>query len=199
MFTAGIKAFYSDPHFGHKNIIRFADRPYFGVKKMEQELIWNYNQMISDDDWVCWVGDCFLQLSFTESQHILDALNGHKILVKGNHDRLSNLAYLKMGFSLVADQLETIVADRKCIVAHYPYMPTDKTVARLKAEGISVDTRYPERRPVYQKGQCLIHGHTHSAEKFIEERNMVHIGVDAWNYSPAPMNEVEDIVRGFYE
>lgn len=190
--TTPFRGFYSDPHFGHKNIISFCDRPYPNVHHMTAELVLNYNKVIGKDDWVCWVGDCFFKHSAAEGRSVLDRMNGHKVLVKGNHDG-AEYKMTAMGFALVADQLSLMIRDRICLVNHYPYALTEGQIAKMRKEGKHIDTRHQDKRPKRVKGEILIHGHTHAAEKYHD--NMIHVGVDAWNYGPALMEEVAAIVE----
>jgi calcineurin-like phosphoesterase family protein len=41
--------------------------------------------------------------------------------------------------------------------------------------------------------ELLIHGHTHSTEKL--NGTQIHVGVDAWNYAPATLKEIEELVK----
>jgi len=190
--TSTFRGFYSDPHFGHKNIISFCDRPFANVQVQTDELILRYNKLIKPDDWVLWLGDVFFSHSAWEGRNVLERMNGQKVLVKGNHDG-SDSKMLSMGFALVVPEMHIMIADKLCKLSHYPYALTPDEVNRLKKEGKHVDLRYAGRRPKRVKDEILIHGHTHSAEKY--RNNMVHVGVDAWNYGPALMEEVASIVE----
>jgi len=55
-----------------------------------------------------------------------------------------------------------------------------------------VDDRYAELRPVRRKGEVLIHGHTHLKRKLHE--NMIHVGVDAWDFRPVLYEEIEEMI-----
>lgn len=177
-----ISYFYSDPHFGHGNIIEFANRPFSSLKEMEEALIKNYNEMVKPNQTVLWCGDCSFRLS--ELPTILGRLNGRKILVRGNHDDTAP-KMAQMGFDLVLESAVLTIAGKTCRVSHYPYAGT------LHLKG-GVDPRYLKNRPKRVPGEVLIHGHTHSPRKLY--RNMVHVGVDAWQYRPAAYDEVEDLV-----
>lgn len=179
------RAFYSDPHFGHKNIIPYCGRPFANLSEMHEGLIERYNAAIGPTDWVLWVGDCSMYLSAVEMELILRKLNGHKALVIGNHDR-SKATMARIGFAFVVDQLQMDIAGRKTIVCHYPYAGTKKRDDR-------VDERYPERRPKRLKGQVLVHGHTHSSRQ--RDGSQIHVGVDAWDYAPAPYEKVAALVE----
>jgi calcineurin-like phosphoesterase family protein len=78
--------FTSDLHFGHKNVIRFCDRPFEDIKAMNMGLISNWNEVVSDNDIVFVLGDTFW---FNDSQTIkrfLSEMNGKDIyLIPGNH------------------------------------------------------------------------------------------------------------------
>lgn len=54
-----------DQHFGHSNIIRFCGRPFVTVAEMDETLIKNWNNIVSDDDIVYILGD----LLFRSDKH----------------------------------------------------------------------------------------------------------------------------------
>ncbi len=184
MYTT-INAFYSDPHFNHKNIIRLAGRPFNDLHHMNEELIMRYNDVIGPDDMVLWLGDCFFG-SIANFKLISDRLNGHRILVMGNHDRgISRMA--DVGFDIVIGrECFMNLAGRGCRVTHYPYINAEPADCRK-------DDRYIDRRPPRVKGEVLIHGHNHANYRRFE--NMIHVGVDGWNFRPAMIHEVEDLIR----
>ena len=80
------KNFYiSDTHFGHQNIIKLDNRPFKDCDQMENVLVMNWNNNVTSEDTVYILGD-FCWLDGQEWDRILNRLNGHKILIKGNHD-----------------------------------------------------------------------------------------------------------------
>lgn len=42
--------FTSDFHFGHKNIIRYDNRPFLSVEEMDAEIVRRWNAKVSPDD-----------------------------------------------------------------------------------------------------------------------------------------------------
>lgn len=94
--------FTSDTHFGHKNIIKYCDRPFYDVHTMNSEIIRRWNETVRDDDTVYHLGD-FAFLSFDDAAAIMRRLNGRKILIRGNHDRKPD-RMSTMGFELVVGQ-----------------------------------------------------------------------------------------------
>lgn len=173
-------AFYSDPHFAHANIIKYVNRPFDDVEHQIEELVYRYNQVVSHEDHVLWLGDCF----FPKQWKTLDHLNGKKYLLRGNHDkRMTDTRLLRMGFEVVySTHFAYWLEGHPVRFSHYPY------------EGYSDDLRYPDRRPPREPGVTLIHGHTHESIRFSHEKT-VHVGVDGWDYRPATKDEVLDILK----
>lgn len=189
-----IKAFYSDPHFGHRRIIEHSERPYASLNEMHRDMIARYNAVVRPGDVCLWAGDCFL-CPLPEAQAIMDRLNGYKMTVLGNHDHRNRLTAL--GFSVVAEELFLRIADRRARVKHYPHWrePQGKPVDR---HGRPMDdariARAKASAPPKVPGEVLIHGHTHSSSR--GGGNAIHVGVDAWDYGPVPAIVVEDMVVG---
>ncbi len=93
----------SDTHFNHKNIIGYENRPFDSVEEMNQQLIANWNKMISNKDTIYHLGD-FASGNYDEVKTIADQLNGYKILIKGNHDRNHSKSWWhRIGFDDVID------------------------------------------------------------------------------------------------
>lgn len=179
-------AFYSDPHFGHKKIIEFCDRPFANLEEMHEEFIQRYNEVAySNLHNVLWVGDCFLRMNQEQVKTIMGRLKGRKGLVIGNHDR-SKYWMASVGFDFVVDQMTMRIANRKVLVCHYPYADY------VRSDGF-IDKRYLDKRPRRQKGEVLIHGHTHDPRR--RNGNQIHVGVDAWAYGPAPYPDVMELIE----
>lgn len=91
----------ADTHFGHENIIRYCNRPFRDVVEMDQALIKNWNETVTNNDVVIHLGDVGLgQQSYIKD--IIGVLNGQKILVMGNHDNWSEQWYRDAGFKTVS-------------------------------------------------------------------------------------------------
>ena len=80
-----MKFYTSDLHFGHKNIIKYENRPFNSVEEMDEELIRRWNNKVGKNDEVYILGD-FAFASGRRVNELLDRLNGRKYLLRGNHD-----------------------------------------------------------------------------------------------------------------
>lgn len=185
-------AFYSDPHFGHKNIIGFCQRPFKNLTEMHEALVDNYNSVITRGMTVLWCGDAFFRCDANEAHHWLKQLNGRKVIVKGNHDP-SDAVLLGIGFRFVTHEMVLSITGKTCRVSHYPYAFTEEERQARIEEGLLVDDRYMSRRPRRRSDEYLIHGHTHSNVK--KDGRAIHVGVDAWDYAPATYDEVGELLR----
>lgn len=195
--------FTSDTHFGHANIIRLSERPFADVDEMNHEIIRRWNAVVSDDDRVWHLGDVALG-PIQESLEIIRQLNGRIYLVTGNHDRNFrggkrsaglepyqwDKVYHEKGFvsvwQNVAWSLEYVNGSRPLAMSHFPY---DGDHTR--------EERYREFR-LEDRGVLLIHGHTHSKEKITFSKKgttQVHVGQDAWDWTPVSTKQIELILR----
>ena len=77
--------FTSDPHYFHKNVIRLCNRPFENLHVMHEHMIQEWNKRVKPNEKVYVLGD-FAFSGWTLTKKILDRLNGHKILILGNHD-----------------------------------------------------------------------------------------------------------------
>lgn len=126
-------------------------------------------------------------------------LNGRKVLVRGNHDKRAK-QLMNVGFDFVCEEMIYFIANERVTVSHFPFKPTlwrqikwhcyIKWLAKARGHK-TYRLNYMERRPE-NKGQFLIHGHTHS-DKVVDGR-MIHVGVDAHNYEPVSLNKIANII-----
>jgi calcineurin-like phosphoesterase family protein len=84
--------FTSDTHFGHKNIIKFSNRPFYSIEEMDEVLIQNWNNVVGKNDTIYHLGD----FCFGNSKKYLKRLNGNIIRIKGSHDRDMKSPYMKI-------------------------------------------------------------------------------------------------------
>jgi len=92
---------YSDPHFGHKNIIVYENRPFRDIQDMDESLIQRWNNKVKKEDRVFVLGDVSFY-SKEKTAEIISRLNGRKSLILGNHDRGRSVKWWsEVGFDAV--------------------------------------------------------------------------------------------------
>lgn len=107
----------SDTHFYHERILGYCQRPFNSIDEMNEAIIKNWNSVIGHDDIVYILGDfCFGNKEMLTN--IVSRLNGRKILILGNHDRLTKSAYLDVGFETVTKN--PMIVDSDFILSHHP-------------------------------------------------------------------------------
>ncbi|KRL54127.1 metallophosphoesterase [Furfurilactobacillus rossiae] len=98
-----MRYFTSDTHFYHKELLGmndFAPRPFLTVEDMNETIIKNWNSVVTDTDTVYHLGDIAMYFtrpaitSHIAVNDILHRLNGHIVLIKGNHDNRALFKYL---------------------------------------------------------------------------------------------------------
>ncbi|MGB3373566.1 MAG: hypothetical protein WBA87_00300 [Microbacterium sp.] len=180
----------SDHHFGHARISELAGRPFGSVDEMNDAMIERWNALVGLDDVVLHLGDLALG-PIDDSVGLTVRLNGHRLLVPGNHDRVSSATqskraierfrplYEDAGWTVLPELLVGTRNGLQLLASHYPY---------------SGDTTGPDRhvkhRPV-DEGIPLIHGHTHEHDFGAHGTHEFHVGVDAFDFAPIPFAVVD--------
>lgn len=112
--------FTADTHFYHKNVIRYCKRPFSSVEEMNEELINNWNKVVGPDDYIFHLGDfCFVGSDKFKS--IIKRLNGHIILIRGNHDHVISKS-MEKSFEYVTYQMTIEIDKIKIYLNHYPFL-----------------------------------------------------------------------------
>lgn len=188
--------FTSDNHFGHAKVIEYCNRPFKSVDEMNEALIKNWNKVVKPDDFVFVVGDFMMYMKKPELKILLARLNGKKTLVKGNHDSFSETEWLSIGFSSVCRSMTFKIANEIVNISHYPYKkPWYNEMFYKYAYKLFPKSFYRPRvfaDQLKDDGRFLLHGHTHSDK--ITNGRMIHVGVDAHNFRPIPLQKIADII-----
>lgn len=125
---------YSDPHFYHKNIVKFTNfdgtklRPWDDAEQMTEEMIEWYNEVVADADRVYILGD----VAFTAAliHRVVPRLKGRKCLIPGNHEPPK----MKKYFDLY-DDVRGYVQRQGFIMSHIPIHPQSMGRWRLNIHG----------------------------------------------------------------
>ena len=92
--------FIADSHFFHKNVIDYCNRPFLSIEEMNSTLIYNWNNIVKNNDRVFMLGD-FALCGKDKIIEIGNQLKGRKILILGNHEGASLKTYYEAGFEMV--------------------------------------------------------------------------------------------------
>lgn len=173
--------FTSDTHFNHTNIISYCQRPFKNVDEMNERIIANWNEFVSEDDIIFHLED-FCLGGAAEWTRLLDRLNGKIYLIMGNHD-LKNIRQGFMGrFEHVAMQMHIEVGKQRIYLNHYPF---------LCFEGGYKDV-----------WQLFGHVHTRKSNTGIDAGRLQYlyptqydVGVDNNNFTPISFGAVKRIIN----
>lgn len=114
--------FTSDLHFGHRNVIRFCERPFSSVEEMDNTLIDNWNNTVGENDLIFDLGDfCFAQGN--KWKKYIRSLKGKHVLILGNHDisKWPGSDVMSL-FHMVRNQLELNIDGKHVYLNHYPFL-----------------------------------------------------------------------------
>lgn len=119
---SGMVYFIGDLHFGHTSVIRHDSRPWDTLPAMHAGLIERWNSAVTDTDTVYVMGDVVYANNPTKELSLVPyvrQLSGHKILIRGNHDRLLT-EEMRQCFDDVQDYLVTTVEVQTVVLFHFP-------------------------------------------------------------------------------
>lgn len=168
----------SDTHFNHTNIIKYCNRPFSSVEEMNETLIKNWNNVVSQGDIVYHLGD-FALGNKSLIPEILGCLNGHINFIMGNHDNLNMMESFEGLFGIDTVSLEEVikVGKKTIIMNHYPFSSLPDP-----------NTNYP----IIQ-----LHGHVHSTPdkpwRYFD--NQYDVGVDNNNFTPISLFDVLETIH----
>jgi calcineurin-like phosphoesterase family protein len=166
--------FTSDTHFGHQNIIDFCDRPWRTADEMNEALIERWNRLVGPNDTIYHLGDFAMKIRDDEIRAIVRRLNGHKILILGNHDERT-IARKSSAFK--GDDLfeaiypgvhEVMIGKQRIVLCHY-----------------SMEAWNQQHRGSYH-----LYGHSHGTLPERSDRLSFDAGVDPNGYFPVSYDEV---------
>lgn len=154
----------ADLHFHHKNIIKYCNRPFSSLEEMHEIFIQNWNKKVAPTNIIYCLGD-FSFGNEAQNKLLLKSLNGNKILIRGNHDRLPKVSD---GWSEIYDYKETKIDHKHIIMFHFPI----KTWNRK------------------HHGSWHLHGHEHHSAPDNPLAYTMDVGVDGHAYAPVSYDEV---------
>ena len=165
----------ADLHFGETRL-DILGRPFRDQMDMVEQLINSYNSVVGINDDVYIIGDVCYQKT-PEFLKYVERLNGNKILIRGNHEKVFTDEQLKPYFSRIIEDGGGVDIDIKgiqCYMTHYP------TMGKINKFNLV--------------------GHIHSAWKY--QLNMFNIGIDANHFLPVDLDTIPfhlNAITNFYD
>jgi calcineurin-like phosphoesterase family protein len=185
----------SDPHFNHGKIINYEQRPFDNAKHMNETIVTNWNNEVTDRDRVFVLGDVMFSRNSSEILEMLNKLNGKIIIILGNHDKpLTDLAkHGKVVFNQGKIRIirERILDTKVCITEGMPY----EKVVMSHYPIFSWNGKYHGRKHFY--------GHVHTGDEWkdfmkLNFKNAYNVSVELLGYTPRTFRdaiEINDMVR----
>lgn len=164
--------FTSDTHYGHANVIRYANRPFSSAEEMDEAMVRNWNEVVRPGDLVYHLGDFALSRS-DRAVRIAKRLVGQKYIVWGNHDKdLRKDQVFCQQWVWNRDLTQVEVAGQKITLCHY--------AMRTWASA--------------HHGAWQLYGHSHGSLKDIGGRTL-DVGVDCWGFTPVSFETLRQRMR----
>ena len=175
--------FISDFHLFHKNVIKFDNRPFTrpdgspDVNAMHETIINNWNNTVTDNDVVFYLGDlCFGRPEW--ANNIIFALSGKIHFIMGNHDKYKDIIKYNR-FESVNDYVDlNIIGDNNpnlhFALMHYPIYSWNRA----------------------HHGSYMVHGHCHGnlhhgeTSDFYVGRKVIDVGCNLIDYTPISYKEI---------
>jgi calcineurin-like phosphoesterase family protein len=162
----------SDTHFGHANILNFQRedgsplRDFSCAEEMDQHIVDKWNSTVRPQDHVYHLGDVAMR---KEHLSTVKRCNGHKRLVRGNHDIFRTKDYL--------EYFDEIYASRVLDGLIFTHIPIHiNSLGRFTAN---------------------VHGHTHTMPQGTFGPNYYNVSVEMMNYTPVSLEDLKILVHDF--
>jgi len=169
----------SDLHFGHDREFVYRPRGFSSIEEMNSIILYNWNNLITDEDDVYILGDLMLGNNDI-GMILLSQLRGKLHIILGNHDTDNRKALYESLPHVVEITYATMLKYRKYhfYLSHYPTM-----------------TGNLEKESLHQMTLNLF-GHTHSKEKFYNDMPfMYNVAMDANNCTPVSLDTIIDRMK----
>lgn len=163
--------FSSDYHLGHKNIIKYDNRPFKDINHMDESIITNHNEIVSKNDDFYFLGD--FSFNDLKTEEYLKRLNGNKFFIKGNHDRRDTIKLYQKYGTYLGELTQIRVNGQDIILCHYAMKVWNKC----------------------HRGSWQLYGHSHGSLPDDKNSLSFDCGTNCHNYYPLEFNDVLKIMK----
>ena len=157
----------SDTHFGHRNIIKYCNRPFADTDEMDEAIVRNWNEVVRPQDIVYHLGDVYFKM---KEPSFLRRLMGRKRLLLGNHDSGKD-SILQACFQKIG--VWRMFPEYGVVLTHIP---------------IHMGIEHAEERA--EKYDLNVHGHIHDQDPPTNKH--INVSVERIDYRPV---ELETLVN----
>ncbi len=167
----------ADTHFGHRNIVKFQQRP----ESHESIMLSNWIERVHEHDQILHHGDVFLGPKGTWRRWALicSRLPGHKYLILGNHDKAPLDLYELAGFTIIPPFVADGVAfTHRPISAHWP---------------LELDEPWEINIHGHVHGNGVGWGHERSGDTLIEGAEYINVSVEVRDLAPVQLGGLVDM------
>lgn len=161
----------SDLHFGHDKYFIWAPRGFNNVIEMNNTILQNMQKMISWEDDVYILGDCWLNITEEAGIQYIQQIPGKKHIIAGNHDTENRIKALQTAADIdfLGYGLPFKYGKYRFFMSHYPTLTANTDNAKI----------------------WNLSGHTHHKEKFEFLPNCIYnVALDAHNNKPVEINDI---------
>jgi len=148
-------------------------RPFASVEAMDEAIVANWNNRVRPGDRVIHLGDFAYGCSMKHARSIFDRLNGHRTLIRGNHETRGERLPWEGG---IHDVLRLSVQDRGMLA------PVDLWLSHY------AHLSWPDSH----RGRVHLYGHSHGA--IPPTARSCDVGVDVWRFRPVTIPEVQELL-----
>ncbi len=157
--------FTSDTHFGHAGARALYRRPFDSVATMDAAMEERWNAVVGPADEVWHLGDVAIGYGADAMAALLERLRGRKHLVTGNNDGPATLGLT--GWASVQPYAEITLEGTGLVLCHYAFRSWRNM----------------------HRGWLNLHGHSHGRLKPLPRQ--VDVGVDAWDFRPVTLAQIQ--------
>lgn len=159
--------FSSDWHLGHANIIKYDKRPFKNVSHMDDTIITEHNNIVTEADDFYFLGD-FCMGDTSNIETYLARVRGKKYFIKGNHDKKATIDLYKKYGTYLGSLAEIDVDGTSIVLCHYAMRVWNKS----------------------HRGSYHLYGHSHGSLPEDPNSLSFDVGVNSWDYKPISFEQI---------
>ena len=163
--------FTADFHLGHKNIIRYCNRPFQTIEEMNREILERLNSRVKANDILYFLGD-FCIGSKARAAELRRKIRCKKIFaLGGNHDKETRK--LTQEFTWLNDLAEVSLNGQRIVLCHYAMRVWNQS----------------------SRGAWHLYGHSHGKLPAPDTSLSMDVGVDTHDFRPWHFDEIQERMK----